>query len=115
MRSLSEVPTEALKKRTFTSHSAVAQLASARKACPKGQLFLAPELALTRPWTDTGESTMAFQNTAVCRKCHDLMNLHSIQEVGGPGDKDYFVFVFECECGRFAAEELSKCGDREAA
>jgi hypothetical protein len=58
---------------------------------------------------------MTVQNAAVCRKCRDLMNLHSVQEVGGPGDKGYFVYVFKCECGRFAAEEVLDCRVRQAA
>jgi hypothetical protein len=50
---------------------------------------------------------MSFERAAsVCQKCRDLMDLNSIQRVGGPDGKTHYVCVFECECGRFAAEEV---------
>ena len=84
-------------------------------SAPKGNCLPHPNLhsfALDR----SGESTMPFRQTvSVCQKCHDLMNFHSIQTVGGPDGKGYDVCVFECECGRLAAEEVPICYNQEAA
>jgi hypothetical protein len=54
-------------------------------------------------------------NQPVCRKCHIAMSLHSIQEAEGPHGKGYDVFVFRCECGRLAAEEIVNCQNQDAA
>jgi hypothetical protein len=43
------------------------------------------------------------------------MSLDSIQVADGPDGKGCDVFVFKCECGRLAAEEIVTCQTREAA